>query len=68
MSMRFGAEVQALSRQIELTMAYPLHTIQEDGGAVVILDQTKLPHETAFVRLTNLAEANRLPSSFSTTA
>ena len=34
-----------------------LHTIVEDGGTVVILDQTKLPHETAYVRLTNLAEA-----------
>ena len=34
-----------------------LQTIDEDGGAVVILDQTKLPHETAYVRLTNLVEA-----------
>jgi methylthioribose-1-phosphate isomerase len=34
-----------------------LHTIAEEGGAVVILDQTKLPYETAYVRLTNLAEA-----------
>ena len=32
-------------------------TIVEDAGAVVILDQTKLPRETAFVRLTGLAEA-----------
>ncbi|MDK9725587.1 MAG: S-methyl-5-thioribose-1-phosphate isomerase [Sterolibacteriaceae bacterium MAG5] len=38
-------------------MAYPLRTIQEDGQAVVILDQTRLPRETAFVRLTNLEEA-----------
>ncbi|MCX8087306.1 MAG: S-methyl-5-thioribose-1-phosphate isomerase [Rhodocyclaceae bacterium] len=34
-----------------------LATIAEEGDAVVILDQTKLPHETAFVRLTTLAEA-----------
>jgi len=34
-----------------------LVTIREDGGAVVILDQTKLPRETAFVRLKTLAEA-----------
>jgi methylthioribose-1-phosphate isomerase len=42
-------------------MDYPLRTIQEDGDAahcsVIILDQTKLPRETAFVRLTTLAEA-----------
>ena len=38
-------------------MDYPLRTIQEDGGSVVILDQTKLPCETAFVRLTTLADA-----------
>ncbi|HEX8962238.1 MAG TPA: S-methyl-5-thioribose-1-phosphate isomerase [Rhodocyclaceae bacterium] len=38
-------------------MDYPLRTIQEDGQAVVILDQTRLPNETAFVRLTNLEEA-----------
>jgi methylthioribose-1-phosphate isomerase len=38
-----------------------LATIREEGGAVahrsvIILDQTKLPRETAFVRLTSLAE------------
>ncbi|CAG0967422.1 methylthioribose-1-phosphate isomerase [Rhodocyclaceae bacterium] len=38
-------------------MSYPLRTLQEDGEAVVILDQTRLPRETAFVRLTNLEEA-----------
>jgi methylthioribose-1-phosphate isomerase len=38
-------------------MDYPLHTIQEDGAAVVILDQTRLPRETAFVRLNTLADA-----------
>lgn len=38
-------------------MSYPLRTIQEDGDVVVILDQTRLPRETAFVRLTNLEEA-----------
>lgn len=42
-------------------MSYPLRTIQEDGDAahrrVVILDQTRLPHETAFVRLNTLADA-----------
>ncbi len=37
-------------------MTYPLRTIQEDGDAVVVLDQTQLPRETAFVRLTNLEE------------
>jgi len=34
-----------------------LRTIAEDDGAVVILDQTRLPRETAFVRLTSLAAA-----------
>lgn len=34
-----------------------LATIAEDGGAVVILDQTRLPQETAFVRLGTLADA-----------
>jgi methylthioribose-1-phosphate isomerase len=34
-----------------------LRTICEDGDAVVILDQTRLPGETAFVRLTNLDQA-----------
>jgi methylthioribose-1-phosphate isomerase len=34
-----------------------LATIREDDGAVVILDQTKLPRETAFVRLKTLADA-----------
>jgi len=35
-----------------------LRTIAEDGeGAVVILDQTKLPQETVFVRLTGLEDA-----------
>jgi methylthioribose-1-phosphate isomerase len=34
-----------------------LRTICEDGDAVVILDQTRLPAQTAFVRLTNLDQA-----------
>ena len=34
-----------------------LRTIAEDDGAVVILDQTKLPGETTFVRLKTLADA-----------
>ncbi len=34
-----------------------LATIREDDGAVIILDQTKLPRETAFVRLKTLADA-----------
>lgn len=38
-------------------MAYPLRTIQEDGDAVVVLDQTRLPRETVFVRLETLADA-----------
>ncbi len=42
-------------------MTYPLRTLQEDGDAahriVIVLDQTKLPRETAFVRLTSLEEA-----------
>ena len=33
-----------------------LVTIAEDGGDVVILDQTRLPRETAFVRLRSLAD------------
>ncbi|MBS3935849.1 MAG: S-methyl-5-thioribose-1-phosphate isomerase [Sulfuritalea sp.] len=37
----------------------PLQTIREDGAAVVILDQTRLPRETAFVRLGTLADAAR---------
>ncbi|MDR2000815.1 MAG: S-methyl-5-thioribose-1-phosphate isomerase, partial [Zoogloeaceae bacterium] len=36
-----------------------LRTIAEDGDAVVILDQTQLPAQTVFVRLTSLAEAAR---------
>ncbi len=36
-----------------------LRTIAEDGDAVVILDQTRLPFETAFVRLHTLDEAAR---------
>jgi methylthioribose-1-phosphate isomerase len=38
-------------------MTYPLRTIQEDGDAVVILDQTRLPAETAFVVLRGLEDA-----------
>jgi methylthioribose-1-phosphate isomerase len=38
-------------------VTYPLQTIFEDDGAVVILDQTRLPGETAFVRLTSLEQA-----------
>jgi methylthioribose-1-phosphate isomerase len=34
-----------------------LQTIREEAGAVVILDQTKLPRETVFVRLATLADA-----------
>ena len=34
-----------------------LRTIVEDDNSVVILDQTKLPRETAFVRLKTLADA-----------
>jgi methylthioribose-1-phosphate isomerase len=34
-----------------------LRTICEDGGAVVVLDQTRLPAQTAFVRLTTLEQA-----------
>jgi len=34
-----------------------LRTICEDGDAVVILDQTRLPAQAAFVRLTNLEQA-----------
>ena len=33
--------------------------MREDDGAIVILDQTKLPGETAFVRLLTLADAAR---------
>ena len=40
-----------------------LRTIQEDGDAtapgVLVLDQTRLPRETAFVRLADLADAAR---------
>jgi methylthioribose-1-phosphate isomerase len=34
-----------------------LRTIAEDGDGVVILDQTRLPAQTAFVRLANLDQA-----------
>jgi methylthioribose-1-phosphate isomerase len=40
-------------------MTYPLRTIQEDGDAVVILDQTRLPAETVFVKLQKLEDAAR---------
>jgi methylthioribose-1-phosphate isomerase len=44
-----------LPRETELSA---LQTIAEDGsGAVVVLDQTKLPRETVFVRLNTLADA-----------
>ncbi|HWU84069.1 MAG TPA: S-methyl-5-thioribose-1-phosphate isomerase, partial [Rhodocyclaceae bacterium] len=33
------------------------HTIREDGDAVVILDQTRLPAEVAYVRLTQPEQA-----------
>ncbi|MDP2751179.1 MAG: S-methyl-5-thioribose-1-phosphate isomerase [Rhodocyclaceae bacterium] len=35
----------------------PLRTLVDEGKTVVILDQTKLPHETAFVVLRTLTEA-----------
>jgi methylthioribose-1-phosphate isomerase len=35
----------------------PLHTIAEDGDGVVVLDQTRLPKETVFVRLKTLDQA-----------
>jgi len=54
MPLRQRQEVQALPRPAELN---DLRTICEDGGAVLILDQTRLPNETAFVRLTTLDEA-----------
>jgi methylthioribose-1-phosphate isomerase len=38
-------------------MSYSLRTVQEDGDSVVVLDQTRLPHDAAFVRLRNLEEA-----------
>jgi len=38
-------------------MNYPLRTIQEDGDAVVVLDQTRLPREIAFVTLRGLDDA-----------
>lgn len=54
--MRQRQEVQTLSWQAELSL---LPTLAEDGGGVVILDQTRLPHEAAFVRLTTLADVAR---------
>jgi methylthioribose-1-phosphate isomerase len=38
-------------------MAQALRTIREDGHTVVILDQTRLPAQTAFVRLDSLEQA-----------
>ncbi len=38
-------------------MAQTLRTLREDGNAVVILDQTRLPAETAFVRVDSLEQA-----------
>ncbi len=38
-------------------MDLPLRTIQEVDGAAVILDQTRLPAQTAFVRLLSLEDA-----------
>jgi methylthioribose-1-phosphate isomerase len=59
--LRVWKKIQALPRQAELS---ELRTICEDGGedgdaahhGVVILDQTRLPAQTAFIRLTTLAE------------
>ena len=48
------AEVRTLPRQAALNA---LRAIREDGDAVIVLDQTCLPEQTAFVRLTSLAEA-----------
>jgi methylthioribose-1-phosphate isomerase len=50
--LRQRQEVQTLPREIELKQA--LQTIAEDDGAIVILDQTRLPSETAFVHLHSL--------------
>jgi methylthioribose-1-phosphate isomerase len=36
-----------------------LRTIEEDGDAIIILDQTRLPAQTGFARLSTLAEAAR---------
>jgi len=38
-------------------MARLLRPLQEDAGGVIILDQTRLPQETVFVRLEKLADA-----------
>ncbi|MBK7815700.1 MAG: S-methyl-5-thioribose-1-phosphate isomerase [Rhodocyclaceae bacterium] len=45
-----------MPRQAQLSQP---RTIAEDGDGVVILDQTRLPAQTAFVRLTTLDEAAR---------
>jgi len=54
---RPGARTALASCYADWTVTYPLQTIQEDDGAVVVLDQTRLPGETAFVRLTTLEQA-----------
>ncbi len=48
--------IQALSRQTELTRErHP--TLVEAGDAVLILDQTRLPHEAVMLRLASLEDA-----------
>ena len=54
MPLRQRTQVQTLPRQAELST---LCTIAENGTSVVILDQTRLPRETAFVTLKTLADA-----------
>jgi hypothetical protein len=56
LSLRQREEVQALPRQAELTRErHP--TIVEDGDAVLILDQTRLPREAVMLRLSSLEDA-----------
>ena len=53
--MRLRQEIQALPREAELN--HPFQTLAEDGDAILILDQTLLPHEVLQRRLTTLDEA-----------
>ncbi len=42
-----------------LSFDQPFRTLFRDGNSIVILDQTRLPYEKRYVRLSNVAEAAR---------
>ena len=52
MSLREWQEIQAVPRQVELKTK--IQTIAEDGDAILILDQTRLPAASTLIRLAKL--------------